>query len=176
MSVAVTGVWREAADRHAAALDAFVARAAAVGAAAWNAPAAEGKWTPAQVVEHVRMTYDIAVRELEGGGGLRVRTSWWLRPLLRLKYLRAILASGRVPRGARAPREARPGDGPFDQAATLAALGASSQRFLVLLEPVWHRNGPVLTHHIFGRLGARETLRFMAVHTSHHAQQLPEVR
>lgn len=175
MSAAVSSVWQEAVAGHAVALDGFVARAAAAGAAAWNTPGAAGKWTPAQVVEHVRLTYDIAVRELEGGGGLRVRTSWWLRPLLRLRYLRAILASGRVPRGARAPREARPGDGPFDQAATLAALRASSQRFLELLEPAWQRNGPVLTHHIFGTLGAREALRFMAVHTSHHAQQLPEV-
>lgn len=176
MSAAVSAVWQEAAGRHAAALDAFVARAAAVETGAWNARAAEGKWTPAQVVEHVRLTYDIAVRELEGGGGLRVRTSWWLRPLLRLTYLRNILASGRVPQGARAPREARPGDGPFDQAATLAALRASSQQFVALLEPVWHRNGAVLTHHIFGRLGAREAFRFMAVHTGHHTQQLPAGR
>lgn len=174
MNERLTAAWREAAGRHTGALETLLERAAAVPAARWNAPLADGKWTPAQVVEHVRLVYDIAASELAGAGGIRVRTAWWIRPLLRLRYLGAILRTGQVPRGARAPHETRPGTGPFDQDATLAALRASSQRFLALLEPAWGRPGPVLTHHLFGTLGAGDAFRFMAVHTAHHAQQLPE--
>lgn len=169
----VTTVWSVAAGDHSAELATFVRHAGALDPAAWNAPVGEGKWTPAQITEHLRLTYDVLVRELEGGGGIRVRTPGWLRAWLRLRYLPGILKRGRVPRGARAPGEVRPGDGPFDREAQLTALRDSAERFVARLEPAWERPGTVLTHHLFGSLSAAQAFRFVTVHSRHHRAQLP---
>ena len=75
------------------------------------------------MVEHLRLSYAVVGGELEGRAGLTVRTPWWIRPLLRFKFLRKILADGAVPPGAKAPRELRPGPGPYGREQTLGGLG-----------------------------------------------------
>lgn len=94
---------------HQASLQTFVASARGVPDAAWEVPITADKWSPAQIAEHLRMVYDVLGRQLAGGPGLQVRTSWWLRLVLRFRFLPRILEHGSIPAGARAPREARPG-------------------------------------------------------------------
>jgi hypothetical protein len=157
---------------HRAAVADFVARARALGPEAWDRPLGEARWTPAQTAEHLRLTYAVLLAELRGGRGLQVRTSWWLRTVLRLVFLRRILRDGRIPPGARAPRELRPGAGPFERDATLAELEALAARFEEALAERAGRDAG-LTHHVFGRIGRDDGLRFCAAHVRHHAGQLP---
>jgi hypothetical protein len=154
---------------HRAAVADFVARARALTPEAWERPLGAARWTPAQTAEHLRLTYAVLLAELGGGRGLQVRTSWWLRTVLRLVVLRRILREGRIPAGARAPRELRPGPGPFERDATLAGLEALAAR----LEEALAGRETALTHHIFGRMGPDDGLRFCAAHARHHAGQLP---
>ncbi len=138
----------------------------------WEAPTAPGKWSPAQITEHLRLSYEVLCEELGGGRGLTLRTPAWLRPWLRWRYLRGILRTGSVPAGARAPREVRPGDGPFPQQPAIARLEAAALAFERGLEGRWAEPGTVLTHHLFGRLTATDAFRFVTVHAEHHLRQL----
>lgn len=157
---------------HQTAVATFISRAEALSPADWDAPLAPGKWSPAQVAEHLRLSYAVLGGEADGGEGLRIRTPSWMQPWLRFRYLRPILSTGSLPTGARSPREARPGDGPFDRVATLAALAAAAAAFEDAIARRWDNRSAALTHHIFGRMPVRKGLRFATVHTQHHTRQI----
>jgi DinB superfamily len=167
---------QKAAQEHSAALEAFAAAARAVPDEAWETPIAAGGWSPAQVAEHVRMTYVLVQNELSGGSGIRIRTPWWLRLVLRFRMLPRILASGTLPEGARAPREIRPGDGPFPRDQVLAGLQVAARNVEETLVRGWDDPNCHMTHHIFGQLTPPMAMRFGTVHTAHHARQLAAVR
>ena len=163
--------WTAAIGAHRASLDGFIRAADAIGDDGWDRPLATGKWSPGQVAEHLRMVYQIIGRELEGGPGIRLRTSWWIRPFLRVRFLPGILRRGKIPVGAPAPREARPGPGPHPKAPLLASLretAASAEATLTSRRG----SGAVATHHIFGPLDPDQLIRFLAVHNDHHTRQL----
>src|SRR4030095_8755207 len=100
---------------HRASVDEFRDAASAVDPADWDAQPGAEKWSPGQIAEHLRLTYEVLLRELGGGTGMRVRLPWWQRGLLRATVLRRIVARGTFPSGAPAVREIRPGAGPFDR-------------------------------------------------------------
>src|SRR5688572_31383601 len=93
---------------HSEAAARLIESAKLVRADVWLAPHAPGKWSPAEIVEHLNATYDVLTRELEGGTGMKVLTKPWQRLLLRWTIYRKILRKGLFPKGARAPREIRP--------------------------------------------------------------------
>src|SRR5688572_20474893 len=95
--------WLEALRIHGSAASAFAATAEAVEPEAWDRPLAEGKWSPAQITDHLIRTYDVILREIGGGGGMKVRTRLWMRLFLRLTYMPRILRGGRFPARAPAP-------------------------------------------------------------------------
>src|SRR5258708_2969795 len=52
-----------------AAVEEFVAAARGVDAASWNRPRAEGKWSPAQVTEHLAIVYEYNRKVVLGTAG-----------------------------------------------------------------------------------------------------------
>jgi hypothetical protein len=157
---------------HQRAVEQFLAAARAVPAEGWESARAGGDWSPAQVAEHVRLAYAVVAQQLAGGSGIRVRTPWWLRLVLRWRMLPRILAGDGIPAGARAPRELRPGDGPFDREQLLSALTTSARVTEDALLRAWDEPTARMTHHVFGALRAPQALRFATIHTAHHARQL----
>ena len=158
---------------HQRAVSAFIARAQDLSPEEWEAPLDAGKWSPSQIAEHLRLAYTVFSSELEGGQGLRVRVTGWKQAWVRLRFLGRILRSGQLPAGARSPREARPGDGPFDRPVTLAAIARAASQFEEALAGRWDHANTRLTHHVFGRMSAKKAVRFVTVHTEHHTRQLP---
>lgn len=160
---------RELAD-HREALLAFVATAQGLSLEAWNAARAGDKWSPAQIAEHLRLTY-VAVRaELAGQGGLRVRTKWWQQRLFRLLFLPRILKQGRFPKGVPAMREIRPAGGPFDRAQVLAALQSEGEGFIAAVRTSTGKER--VTHPYLGPLGVDDGVRFLTQHLRHHHAQM----
>ncbi len=157
---------------HQRAVAEFVAAARAVEPAVWETSAADKQWSPAQIAEHVRMTYEVVGAQFTGGPGLRVRTSWWKRLMLRWKFLGGILENGIFPKGAQAPREIRPGSGPFDREPLLQALERAAADAESKFVAQWNATSRTMTHHVFGALSAPEGARLVTVHTLHHAKQL----
>lgn len=164
--------WDEEVGVHRRALDDFLASASAVPAAEWNSPRAPDKWSPAQVAEHVRVTYGTVLSEIGGGQGMRLRTSWLKRTLLRRLVMPWMLRTRRFPRGAPAVREIRPGVGPFDQAEVLAGLRAEGDRFLTTVAALDLGRFAGITHPFFGRMEPVAGLRLLTLHTQHHQAQL----
>ena len=161
-------------EAHRNSVAAFITAAEAIPDSSWELPRAADKWSPAQVTEHLRLTYELGSRELSGQAGLRVRTAWWVRLMLRLRVLPTILRDGRIREGALAPRELRPGPGPFARETLLAHLrqGAVATEAALIVRVQDGSAG--ITHHVFGRLSPAQALRFLSVHNLHHARQLTD--
>lgn len=157
---------------HGAAVQQFLAAARAVPDDAWERPLAAGAWSPAQVAEHLRLSYAVVHAELHGGPGLRIRTPWLVRVLLRWRVMPRILSTGRLPAGARASSEIRPGAGPYPRGAVLEALAQAATATAAAIATRRDERGAGITHHVFGRVALPEALRFLTVHTAHHARQL----
>ncbi|MFN8669096.1 MAG: DinB family protein [Gemmatimonadaceae bacterium] len=157
---------------HASAVADFLDAARAIPDDVWERPLSSGKWSPAQVAEHVRLAYVIIQNELAGGTGLRVRTPWWLRMVLRWRLLPRILATGRLPAGAKASSEIRPGNGPFPRAPLLDALQVAANVAEESIVRRWDERGAGITHHVFGHVEIPRAMRFLTVHTTHHTRQL----
>src|SRR3954447_7125764 len=80
------------ADNHQA-VDEFTAAARAIDATRWTLPRAAGKWSPAQVVEHIALTYEYsrAVLNHTAPGPSAPRL---LRPLVRRFFVNPVLKRG----------------------------------------------------------------------------------
>lgn len=159
-------------EAHREALHAFIETAEGLPAGAWNAARAGDKWSPAQVGEHLRLTYVTVCSELAGGDGFRVRTRGWQQRLFRLLYLPRILRRGRFPKGVPATREIRPGAGPFDRDELLAALRGAGEAFLQAAGAAHGSGGGKVTHPFLGGMSVLDGVRFAAQHIRHHHAQI----
>jgi hypothetical protein len=150
---------------------AFLATAREIEPSAWGREAAPGKWSPAQVTEHVSLAYE-RTRELltrpPGGGVPRL-----FRLLIRHFYVQPILKRGRFPSKAKAPRPFQPSGAPAPAEALCARLEAAARGLEEDFEGQISAGKDVLDHPIFGRVTLVDALRFQAIHTAHHRQQLP---
>lgn len=168
--------WPEIVQVHSQAAAEFAAAAERVAPERWLHPRAEGKWTPAEVVEHVTLAYEILLRELEGGAGMKVRTKLWQRLLLRVSMVPKILRGGAFPADARAPREIRPTVSNPDRGAALARFREKAARFQSLAADAVDRKRRVrLTHAYFGTAPLPDAVLLCARHVEHHHKQLVQV-
>lgn len=165
-------IWDEARRLHAEAATELVSAAEAIPTDRWLLPRADGKWSPAEIVEHLTLAYDVLLRELGGGPGMQIRTTLWQRLLLRLTLFPKILRGEPFPANARAPREMRPAMPAIDQPSAIARFRDLAARFDSETREV--RSGR-LTHAYFGRSSVQKGVILCARHVQHHLQQLREI-
>ena len=156
---------------HASAVSELVEAARRFPSEAWSRALAPGKWSPSEITSHVTEAYEVLRRELNGGPGMRLLGSPWLRWVLRRTMLTWILRGRPFPEGARAPRETLPRELHADPTSALAALEVAADAFAQELNA---RAGQRLrlSHAYFGPMSPRQSLRLAAAHTRHHARQL----
>ena len=155
---------------HRSAADEFLAAAEQVAPSRWNTPRGAGKWTPGQEVTHVVMVCEAIIRDLRGEAQMRLVGSQWKRFLWRAIGLTSILHLRKLPRGARAPREARPPDLPTDRASLVVRFRASVDELEAVLANSWHATpAKGMTHPYFGTLSLRQSITVSEVHLRHHA-------
>ena len=165
--------WVEIEELHSRASAEVVRTAESIPTSRWTSPRAEGKWSPAEVIEHLNLTYDILLAELAGGGGMRVRTKWWQRIMLRLTILPKIMRGLPFPKGIRAPREIRPESPQADQSVAIASFKDRSARFAAAITAAQAKNPRTrLTHPYFGKSTLDNALLVCARHLQHHHEQL----
>lgn len=155
---------------HGSAASAFAAAVEAVAPEAWDRPLGEGRWSPAQIADHLIRTYDVLLREVRGAAGMRIRARSWMRFVLRLMYLRRILRGGWFPAKAPAPSEIRPAKEDLpDQASAAARFRQRAGEFERAVE---ERPEARITHAYFGTLKLADGVLFCARHIEHHRAQL----
>ncbi len=152
---AVTG----ADDFAAIALDPLADRPAAD----WQ-KAPPGKWTPAQIIEHLALSFDLSARGFEQAqpqGPRRART------LLEQVAAFLVFRLGWIPPGIESPRRAAPATR-VEAPAAREHLRAALARWSALAG----RPGVFVRHPRLGDLDFDEWLRFHAWHCQHHAKQI----
>jgi hypothetical protein len=165
-------VLEDVAADHRAAIEEFAQAVETLDRNAWNVARAAGKWTPAEIAQHLILSYGPPMSELGGGAGFAVRLPWWKRTFLRRKVLPKIVFGEEFPKGAPAPREIRPREGASSPESAARLLRENAGEFARRLCEA-HAGKPVrLTHSYFGRLTAPQILKLMAVHARHHRAQL----
>jgi DinB superfamily len=165
-------VLREPLENHAAAVGSFLRAAGQIAASEWDRPQAAGKWSAAEVLEHVRLSFEVLAREVRGGSGMRVVVSPWKAFVLRHLFLPRILRTGRFPRGSRAPKEVRPTPTSADPREAMARLRAASDELSDVCARVDSPRSRRLTHAYFGPIPLPTVLRLLVQHTRHHQKQL----
>jgi hypothetical protein len=158
-------------ETHREAVTMLVAALNSVPDASWNEPFREGKWTPGEIAAHLVATWDALLGELAGGQGMRIRTSWWQRGLLRLVLVPKLLAGGPFPANAKAPRETRPAAPLRNRAEAVDAVEArasSLEREARKADEL----GMKLTHAYFGKSTVANGVLLAARHIQHHSAQI----
>jgi hypothetical protein len=176
--MAKQNTWLEALRLHEDAAAGFAHAAEAIPPELWTSPVAEGKWTPAQITDHLNRAYQTLLHELGGGAGMALRTRGWQRLILRFTLVPRLLAGAPFPRGARSPRELRPAEaaGLDEQPLLIARFRELAERFQTEVQEA-HATRPRqrLTHAYFGAAPLERSVVFCARHILHHHKQLPTI-
>jgi hypothetical protein len=157
---------------HEKALAEFVEAVNALSSSDWNHAMHAGKWSPAEIVEHVRLSFDVHRDALQGGPGARPVLTGWKAAAARWFVMPKILRTGRFPRNARAPREIRPTASSGSRGEGLARLRASASAFEEACQAVSDPASRRIVHPYFGALPLPTALRLLARHTRNHRNQL----
>jgi len=162
----------QAAAEHRAAIEDAARAIEAQPPASWAVARDGGKWSPAEIAEHLAQSYEPLFEELAGRAGFQIRLPWWKRRLVRFSVLPKIFA-GRFPKGAPAPRESRPKGFAATPAEAARRLRGSAARFETEVTEAHRTRRVRLMHPYFGKLTAPQTFRLLAVHAAHHRAQFP---
>jgi hypothetical protein len=154
-----------------AAVEEFVGTARGFDAAKWTAPRREGAWSPAQIAEHLAITYEYGRKVVRGDAGKGVPRP--LRPLLRWLVVDRTLKSGRFTRKVKAPAVFRPSRSTSaSQADLLARLTAAVTGVEADIRSGHPAARHTVAHPLFGRVKTVDWMRLQAIHTRHHRSQL----
>lgn len=159
---------------HDRAVREFVERATAVVDARWLVPRATGKWTPAQEVRHIILTYEAFIRQLRERPPVSLRGTPLKRLVWRAIGMNSILWLKRIPVAVTAPRAVRPDVEERPAMQLIPEVQSRAADFDAAFQSAWHeRPQPRLTHPYFGGVSLDQGIRILTVHTRHHAAFLP---
>jgi hypothetical protein len=136
----------------------------------------EGKWSTAEVLEHLYLTYTGTVKGFERclhEGKPLART-----PMLkdRMKTL-VVTGFGHLPEGRKAPQRAQPRGMLADEVMREIGPGISAMdEVIAKCEARFGKRTRVLDHPILGPLTARQWRKFHWVHGRHHLKQIHKLR
>jgi len=158
---------------HAISVERFLRSAESIQSIDWHgSKRGEGKWSAAEITEHLISSWEILLAELRGGKGMEIRTSFWQRWLLRLTVVPGILKGGGFPENARAPRETRPVERQLSKEACLDLFRRKADEFEA--EAANAAPGMKITHAYFGAAPVSEAVLMCARHVEHHRVQLAD--
>lgn len=166
----MTTEWQQALAEHEAAIEACIAASRRVPDDEWNVPRGDGKWSPAQHVEHVGLSYQM-VSDALSGKPPRARLGRARQFVLRMLVLPKILRTDVFRAGVPAPREMRPLREPQERAEVEAQLRDRAARCIEILLAS-NTPGARVQHPYFGPLRLLDMLRLGTSHARHHTALL----
>jgi hypothetical protein len=169
----VTNDWQQAVAEHEAAIEACIVASRRVPDSKWNLAHAEGKWSPAQHLEHVGLSYQMVIDALSGSPP-RARLGRMRQLVLRTFVLPKILRTNVFREGVPAPRETRPPGEPQERAAVEELLRSRAAKCIEALLAS-NRRGARVQHPYFGPLPLLDMLRLGTSHARHHTALLDDL-
>jgi hypothetical protein len=158
-------------EDHRAEVRLFLSAVDSVEERSWERPWAAGKWTPAQIAEHVVLYYEVGVRVLAGTHRFRQRVGRVQGWLLRLVLLPHILFHRTLPLRVRAPKEVVP-TGSLTRGELRSRLERLTDEFERATIAAEAFRASSLVHPYFGPIRPLRFLRLSAVHLAHHRRQI----
>jgi len=141
-------------------------------AAGWNL-APTGRWSPAQIFEHLRLANEpylhalpSAIQHAPTGDEAAIRTTWFGRTLLKMSG-----PDGNAP----APKPLIPGNGPFGEEPFAAWLGQQERLARLIAEAKGRNIGAVKIRNPFlkfARMTICDALLILFAHTERHLGQI----
>lgn len=137
---------------------------------------APGKWSTAEVLEHLYLTYTGTAKGFErvasAGKSLATTSTWRQRGAALM-----VVGFGYLPAGRQSPALARPRGLPAETVvADICAKIAEMDASIALCEQKLGKRGKVLDHPILGPLTARQWRKFHLVHGRHHIKQIQRMK
>jgi DinB superfamily len=139
---------------------------------AWTAPRAPGKWSPSQIVEHVARAIEESANVAAGRPSKFPKLPAVLHPVVRGLLFRRVLKNAAFPK-AKTNKALNPASGPATPAEGRARLEMAHRQFEEACRQLASRGERMRTT-TFGAVGVEDYVRFMEIHTRHHAQQMPD--
>ena len=135
-----------------------------------------GKWCPAEILEHLYLTYTGTVKGFERV--LAARRSLAGKPTWKNRVQAWIVVGlGYMPRGREAPKQARPkGLAAETVSESIAPEIAKMDDIITRCEHQIGKNVIVLDHPILGPFTASQWRKFHLVHGLHHLKQIRRLR
>ena len=161
-----------------AAVAALLAAADRAGAA-WTVPRAPGKWSPAQVVEHVARILEESANVASGAPSKFPTIPFFLRPIVRALVFRRTLTKNAFPRMKASTAfdpasKSEPASGSATPSEARARLEGALNRFDQACR-ARAASGQAVMSTIFGEVPVAEFARFQELHIRHHYLQMPGV-
>ena len=136
----------------------------------------EGKWSAANILEHLSITYGGTARVMKKAAGRGASLATHATAYQRLATF-VVTGIGFLPGGRKAPEMTVPTGLPAENA--LAAIRQNLVEMDAALVAAGQRlpgNCPVADHPVLGPLTLRQWRRFHWVHTRHHMKQIAALR
>jgi Protein of unknown function (DUF1569) len=152
------------------AVDEFISKARAIDPSAWTTPRGEGRWSPAQIAEHLAIVYEYNRKVVTGTAGKGA--PGFLQPFARWFIVDRTLKAGRFTRKGRAPAIFQPSATPGPAADVLARLTKAVSGFESDIRSGHPEGRHLVRHPFFGPLPTIDYLRLQAIHARHHRSQL----
>lgn len=159
-------------ERHRAAVALYFQCAGIIPENAWLTPIEAEKWTPAQITEHLILTYQVFLQQMRGEQNIKTVYGSGMQWLLRLLILPGIYRRRKLPRGAQAPEEILPVKADQRREAAIEQLKKAVGEFENEASARRNEESLRLTHHVFGKIKLIQGIDLAAIHTEHHARQL----
>lgn len=158
-----------AANRQA--MTKFLTKACTVPAGRWAQPVTPGKWSPAQIADHVAVSYEVAVRALKGDTGIG-SAPWFLRPIARAFAFTSVLNRGAFPEKMRGPASFAPSISHPTYDASVIRMEAAVADLEMHTREMANAGKTTFTHPVFGELSVVDYVKYSELHTKHHQEQL----
>jgi len=137
---------------------------------------ADGKWSAAELLEHLYLSYCGTVKGFERV--LREGKPLARKPTLKDRVAATVVVGfGRIPGGVKSPEVARPRGTSMEQInKDILPQIAAMDEIISRCEDRFGKNTRILDHPILGPLTAQQWRRLHFVHGQHHLKQVRELR
>jgi hypothetical protein len=139
----------------------------------WEQPVAPGKWSPAQIVDHIAVTTEVALKAIKGDPSMGSIPKF-LRFLPRKLGFDPTIKKGRFPEKQRGPAVFAPSTGHPSYEASIEKLNRAIAALETHVNAVMAKGEHSFEHSFFGRVSIPDYIRFGTLHTQHHERQLPK--